>query len=83
MPFNSLGSVPTHFELAEKFDDTTKNLPDFSFHILCLTWFDHSSKSKWKFLAPGKCLLLGHAGRMVGFIFLKTMFLTLSVLYMF
>lgn len=61
---NSLDSKPTHFELSEKFLDTTKNLPGF--HILCLTCFDHSSRSNLKLLVPGKCFILDHAGRIVG-----------------
>lgn len=47
-PSNSLNSIPTHFELSKKFLDTTRNLPGF--RILCLTCFDHSSKSNLKLL---------------------------------
>lgn len=31
--------------------------------ILCLIWFHYSSKSVLKFVVPGKCFILGHAGK--------------------
>lgn len=71
LPSSFLDSVPTNFELYEKIGGTTENLLGFSFHILFLTWLDRSSKSKLKFLVPGKYFILGHAGRTVAFIFFE------------
>lgn len=80
LPLDSFASMFTHSEFSEKCGGNTKNQPGFSFHILCLIWFDYSSKSKFPVL--GKYFILGHAEKLVEFIFLKTISLTLLVLHM-